>query len=219
MATWKYAKTGRGNRRSVKARAGKRGTVTRRGYATRRAFRRLPPRPLVSRYLVSPFPKTRICRHRYVETVTLPAGSGVGVTAQYVFRANGIFDPNFTGTGHQPLYRDEMAARYTNYCVLNAYITVVFDQSATQQKHYGIYLQDSTGALQSDPTTVCEQYGTRGPIIGSQRNSPLILKKTFDAVREMRTGSVKQLMSDDTYKTPVGSDPSSSKVVRYFIIL
>lgn len=176
-------------------------------------------RSLVPRIARNPFPKTVITRHRYVETVTLPAGAVAGATAFYIFRANGIYDPNYSGTGHQPLYRDEMAARYTNYSVLNSYISVVFDQQSTIQKHYGVYLQDSNGSLQSDPQTLCEQYNTRGPLVGYQRNSPLIIRKSFDAVKEMRTSSVRALMSDDTYKTPVGSDPSSSKVVRYFVIM
>lgn len=40
------------------------------------------------------------------------------VLTYHLFRANGIFDPDVTGTGHQPLYRDQVADLYTNYTVI-----------------------------------------------------------------------------------------------------
>lgn len=176
-------------------------------------------RSYVPRLVSNPFPKTKICRHRYTETVTLPAGTTVGLTNQYVFRANGIFDPNLTGAGHQPLFRDAYADTYQHYSVLNSYITVTFSQSTTAQKYYGLYLQDSSNKLQDDPRLISEQFGIRGPLNASQRNAPYRLKKSFNAVKEMRTSSVKALMSDDAYKTAVGSDPGSTKVTRYFIVV
>lgn len=41
-----------------------------------------------------------------------------GSAASQVFRTNSIFDPDFTGTGHQPLGRDLWASMYDYYCVL-----------------------------------------------------------------------------------------------------
>lgn len=44
----------------------------------------------------------------------------------YVFACNGLYDPNISGTGHQPLYFDQMMAIYDHYCVINSRITAVF---------------------------------------------------------------------------------------------
>jgi hypothetical protein len=48
-----------------------------------------------------------------------------GVTAGlHVFRGNSIYDPDFTSTGHQPLYTDYYDETYTKYKVLGSTITV-----------------------------------------------------------------------------------------------
>ncbi len=46
---------------------------------------------------------------RYADYVSMTPGVG---DAAYVFRGNDTFDPNFTGTGAQPAYRDNYAAVY-----------------------------------------------------------------------------------------------------------
>ena len=44
----------------------------------------------------------------------------------YVFRANSIFDPDRTGTGHQPLGRDEWSNFYNHVTVLGSRIKATF---------------------------------------------------------------------------------------------
>lgn len=41
-----------------------------------------------------------------------------GNAAKQVFRMNSIFDPDYTGTGHQPMFRDVWASQYDYYSVL-----------------------------------------------------------------------------------------------------
>lgn len=44
----------------------------------------------------------------------------------YVFTANGLYDPNITGTGHQPMGFDQMMLFYEHYTVTKATLTVNF---------------------------------------------------------------------------------------------
>ena len=44
--------------------------------------------------------------------------------ANYVFRGNSIFDPNFTGTGHQPMFHDPYSNIYDRYYVTSSTIRV-----------------------------------------------------------------------------------------------
>jgi len=62
-----------------------------------------------------PFPETKLVKHKYFGIVDVPAAAASGLTTQYVFRAHSTYDPDYTGTGHQPMYRDEMAAIYNRY--------------------------------------------------------------------------------------------------------
>lgn len=52
--------------------------------------------------------------------------STVGSLAIYNFSANGIYDPNTTGTGHQPIGFDQMMLMYEQYTVVRSHIRVTF---------------------------------------------------------------------------------------------
>lgn len=69
------------------------------------------------------FPATKTVALRYVENFTLDASASS--SDSYVFSANSIFDPNVTGAGHQPMFRDNYAALYNKYRVNYSHITVV----------------------------------------------------------------------------------------------
>jgi hypothetical protein len=61
---------------------------------------------------------------RYSGNAGLSAASGVVTT--YVLRANDCFDPDFTGTGHQPMGFDQMMVFYNHFCVVSCKIVVTF---------------------------------------------------------------------------------------------
>lgn len=61
-------------------------------------------------------------RHRYCDYVSLTT-SGVS-PVEYVFRLNSMFDPDSTGTGHQPMRFDQMSAFFANYCVVGAKVNI-----------------------------------------------------------------------------------------------
>lgn len=70
------------------------------------------------------FPATITKRLRYSTTFALTTTSGA-ITSTQVFRANDLFDPDFTGTGHQPMGFDQLMSFYNHFCVLSAKITIV----------------------------------------------------------------------------------------------
>jgi len=57
----------------------------------------------------------------YSDVIAITPG---GVIGQYTFRGNSCFDPDYTNTGHQPQYFDQMAILYTRYRVYGSRITV-----------------------------------------------------------------------------------------------
>lgn len=66
-------------------------------------------------------PVSKLVHLRYSESFTLDAG--MGTIASYAFRANSLYDPNYTGTGHQPMFFDQWAALYQHYNVVSSKIT------------------------------------------------------------------------------------------------
>lgn len=80
-------------------------------------------------------PDVAITRLQYNDVITL-----TGTTAQYTFRANSMFDPDFTGTGHQPSYFDQYIASYERYRVVACTITVsVINRSFTDPAMVAIF--------------------------------------------------------------------------------
>lgn len=66
------------------------------------------------------FPVVVTKKLRYSTTFQLTCTAGA--TATYVFRANDLFDPDYTGTGHQPMGFDQMILFYNHFVVTSAKI-------------------------------------------------------------------------------------------------
>lgn len=72
-----------------------------------------------------PLPSSYVCQLVYSDAVTLTPTTDVNSNTKidfHVFRANNIYDPNYSGGTHQPRGRDDLAAHYQKYCVLSSYI-------------------------------------------------------------------------------------------------
>lgn len=68
-------------------------------------------------------PSKQVVRLKYCDLIGLdPAASWIA--SQYTFSANGLYDPDITGTGHQPMGFDQWTALYNKYTVIGSKITV-----------------------------------------------------------------------------------------------
>lgn len=68
------------------------------------------------------FPKQARMSMRYWDNITV--SSTTGSVGLWNFRANDVYDPNATGTGHQPMYFDQMMAIYNHFVVVGSKISV-----------------------------------------------------------------------------------------------
>jgi hypothetical protein len=66
---------------------------------------------------------------RYADYFALT--STAGVVASYVFSCNGLYDPNITGTGHQPAGFDQMMLSYEHYVVTRSRICCTYLNTST----------------------------------------------------------------------------------------
>ena len=57
--------------------------------------------------------------------------AAAGVADSHIFSANGLYDPDITGTGHQPIGFDQLMVIYDHYTVLGAKITVYGNSTDT----------------------------------------------------------------------------------------
>lgn len=94
------------------------------------------------------FPKKMVMTHSYVETVTFNTGATGGL-ASYLFSCNSLYDPNASGTGHQPMYFDQMSALYDHYTVIGSMATIKLTNRVSNNP-----LTINVGAFINDDTTV-----------------------------------------------------------------
>lgn len=128
----------------------------------------------------NPIPKRYYGTFKYTTNVTFNVVAGV---ASYLFNCNGMFDPDQTGAGHQPLYFDQIMAMYDHYTVLRSKIKIVAApvSTITNGVLLAMYIDDDTSTT-SDAIQASERiesvwkYGT--PATG---NCDWTLWLTWDA--------------------------------------
>jgi hypothetical protein len=84
-------------------------------------------------------------------SLTMPLAGTVGA---YVFAANGIFDPNITGTGHQPMGFDQMMSLYNQCTVVRSSCSVSFEPSWNSR--VGICLSPAAALGTTDSRVIVE---------------------------------------------------------------
>lgn len=167
---------------------------------------------------MNPFPEKNLVKHKYADNVTMPAAAGAGQAQIYTFMCNGMYDPDVTGTGHQPMFRDEMVAKYEAYTVLSSKIGVFFPMVDTAFCNFFIVVtQDSTPEV-IYPTNALEEYKFNRPEAPAYRSSTLVKKAYFNAAKRRGT-TVSGILADDTFKSTASSDPNSSARWYYHIIV
>lgn len=201
--------------RTYKSRSRKSTTSKKRAYA-RAAARRAASRALAtrrfrtrpSRLPLASQPQRKLVRLRYQELIAINPGAA-GAIGTYQFRANGIFDPNITSTGHQPMGHDEWAQFYNHYTVLGSKITVTgMGDTASEAIIFGVYLSDDTTV----PALLHEliENGKSGyRYTGSVWKTATKISRKYSAKRFFNISDPKD---NTNLRAPFGSDPTEQAV-------
>jgi len=145
-------------------------------YAKKRTTRkRRIPRGL------SGFAREQIRTLSYSDSFTM--SNTAGILSEYQFRANSLFDPNLSGTGHQPFGFDQIAQFYNHYDVLSSYIKVTvvspIGQNPSGAVAVGAYLSDDASAY-ADWSTYSEAKRGTMRIIAPFFAGKSIIKSSFN---------------------------------------
>jgi len=112
------------------------------------------------------------------EFFTLDPTAG-GLTATRVFCANGMFDPDITGAGHQPRGFDQLMALYDHYVVIGSKIRFDCqwtDRDGTTRRPMvvGVALNDGVTPLGTNYFDYMEDGHTRYQVLGPASDSKAI---------------------------------------------
>lgn len=148
------------------------------------------------------FPQSIITTMRYCDRRTY-AQSVADTPGSYIYRANSIFDPDYTGAGHQPMWRDNYAAIYNTYVVLGSKITVKYEAQTTDQSWIVGILGDDDSTISSVTTTLMELNNCAWDVHGTSHAGHTELFMTYEPERDIGMNA-----KDDGYMATVniGSD-------------
>jgi len=186
--------------------------MARRRYRGRRRRRRRKKKTKIPAQFPAP---TQVVKLRYADSIQLDAG--VATSAYHFFRANSCYDPDESGTGHQPLGFDEWTTFYNKYCVLGSRITVIFN---TDSNTTGIN-QLVALSLQTDttrptyPTTLIEDPQVATRVLNGVYNGTaglVTLRKNYSSKRYHNVSDPMLLDNQQAYTAYNPADP-----VRYCV--
>lgn len=160
------------------------------------------------------FPEKKYCRLVYAQQgVLTPAGAGQG--ALTTFRANSIFDPDLSGSGHQPKFHDILESVYERYAVEAATIEVtIWAPGSSSAGQMGAYVTlrpvstDSVSVTLDNWEDLTENGSINIQPVGARDGGADIVKlrKTYNAKRMF--GS--RALNEDDNQALYGANPSKS---------
>lgn len=168
----------------------------------------------------SGFPANKIVRLRYAERIPM-SPTGPATFTWHNMRANSVFDPNQTGSGHQPMGFDQWAGFYNHYVVVGSKITVKWISEAplsseTNAMIVGVKLTDDTTPILSGGQAwdnISERgFSKRIMIMNDQNVKPVTTIAKFSPKKFFNIANVK----DNVLRigAPVTSNPTEEAIFQ-----
>lgn len=155
--------------------------------------------------------------HRYVSEATIDPGAAGG-TAVQVYSLNGLYDPDISGVGHQPMGFDQLNGLYNDYVVYGCHVELEMlstDTTYSVVLGYSVYPGATTT---SDYQTYLEnpnsEWGLVNIASGADSNA-FRIKKYFDIASVY--GRTKQdLITEDYFKGNGAANPTDQVYLHIF---
>lgn len=139
----------------------------------------------------APIADSQLVRLKYCHVGSLNAGAGTSAT--HLFRANDCFDPDLSGTGHQPMGFDQWMNFYNHCTVVGSRIRAVFSPQGAGNSYNTIgtiHVSDDSTTTAS-PVTLMERTGTVWGHMSPQAAKGLTLTKYFSTKKFFNLTNVK----------------------------
>jgi len=190
--------------------------TTKKKYPVKRTYKKYAKKNTINKSMVSlgkGFPKKVLMTHKY--HATFPLSSTTGSLSTYYIVCNGMHDIDHTGTGHQPMYYDQLTALYDHYTVIGCKITVkVMGDSVSQGNSIlAVFVNDDTttsGTLIGD--SIQENTTCKYRLLNAGNNSAVqTIKMNWSAKKYFG----KSILGNPQFQGSSGSNPPE---MSYFTI-
>lgn len=166
-----------------------------------------------------PLGRTQSARLRYVETIVL--NPEAGVCGDYIFKANGMYDANYSGGGHQPYGFDQMMVFYKNWTVIGSKITIKLAGTQVSEYWAGVTLRATDANLGGQYLTqLLESPEHHLRMIYNNSDAHLMKGSNIGckfSAKKFFTAKTSALISDAQYQGDKNKDPDTG--AYYHVIL
>jgi len=158
------------------------------------------------------FPDKLITKLRYCDYHNLAITSGA--LSSHAYRWNSTFDPNYSGGGHQPLYRDTYAGIYNFYSVVRAHAKITFTNTDVDNPFIIGCVTDEDATISTTYTTLMEQSRGKFRRITALSGSQSCVSVEMDW--DCKTVLGIDPFDDATYKSAVGDNPTKDSFLIFW---
>lgn len=165
-------------------------------------------------YQLSPLPADHFCTLRYAETFSFTTGAAGVLGTEQLMLLNSLFDPNSTGTGHQPYGFDQIKTFYAKYQVTSCFVTILANtigSSAEVCVATSIMLPNAFQSLTSlsvDRATELPNVSTK-TLSSSGNNRAIRMEYQFNMAKLLGISGA-MYRDDDKYQALVSASPALS---------
>jgi hypothetical protein len=145
--------------------------------------------------------------------ITTTSASTFASATGHVFNLCSIFDPDVTGTGHQPLGHDQYANLYHHYQVISCRwrVTICGQGTATGNSFadnhvFSAHVQASSTVSGSDTSNLEQPGAVYATVLAGHRNAP-VLTGNFNAAAWF---GQRDIRVQDDLRAPFGSNPTEA---------
>lgn len=124
-----------------------------------------------------PLPNRIRVRHRYCANIYIDATASAA--SSWTFQLNGLYDPDVTTTGHQPMGYDQFAALYEHYKVVGVRCQLEATgppSSANSEQYIGMQFHENQSFTPSNIEQIVERGREVHQVLGNQTNRCKLVK-------------------------------------------
>jgi len=152
-----------------------------------------------------PIPDHAIVRLKYTQQF-----SSTGTSLDQIMNLNSLFDPDRTGTGHQPLGRDQYASFYSRYRVFRVFVKILagVDPGISGVPGKITLVADNSVVPYTDAPTAAEQKYASVHGVAATGDITMIMRNYY--LPSINGSTREQYTTDDRFQAAFGSNPTEN---------
>lgn len=166
-----------------------------------------------TKILRQPVPDKTITRLRYSQLVPISMGPAY-VVSSYIFQSS-IYDPDFSGLGHQPLWRDQIISLYDRYRVHGIKYKFTIVNTNVNQMITGVVKQASIPALETDLNTMRERNNVQRWTAHAYTSTPIYVTGYMPTGRPWGL-TKKDFLADEGFESVMTTNPLKQSYLEIY---